>query len=367
MASKNDFVNGRLARFSSILKGAIVLFIPLAAVTALLIAVVYFNQFAEEKERYKEVTQVQVNALRKLLNLELGRVLEDIRFLAESVEFHAYMDRPSSANERKLIDSWRQLAKQRKIYDKIRFIDARGMETVRINYKNNTAYSVPKGELQLKAHRYYFEETMALDRGGIFVSPFDLNKEYGAVERPYKPMIRVAMPVFNRNDTKQGILVMNYLAARLLREIHSYAKTTDGSLMLLNADGYYLRGIKAEREWGFMFPGKGDHYSLRFDYPQAWSSISVSSMGQFENTAGIFTFQHISFPYEEMNLGGSTQRTWILVNFESAAALGTKLASMKRTAWLLAGAMLPVLLIISLIISRSRLQKKLCSRGSTQQ
>ena len=354
---ENGRVEGRLARFSLILKGAIVLFLPLAAVTAFLIGLVYFNHYATEKKRYKEVTQVQVEALRKLLNLELGRVLEDIRFLADSVEFQSLLDQPTSENERKLIDSWRQLAEQRKIYDKIRFIDSRGMETIRINYKSATTYPVSQAELQFKAHRYYFEEAMVLGRGEIFVSPFDLNKEHGAVERPYKPMIRVAMPVYDRNSSKRGIVVLNYLAARLLHEINTYAKTSHGSVNLLNADGYYLRGIQREREWGFMFPGRGDRYSLRFDYPQAWSAISMSATGQFENAAGIFTFQHISFPTEEVNLESGIQRTWILMNFESAAALGAKLTSMKHTAWLLAGAMLPVLFIISLIISRSRLQR----------
>ncbi len=347
----------RLTQLSLILKGAIVLFLPLVALTACLIGMVYVNQYTAEKARYKEVTQVQVDGLRKLLKLELGRVVEDIRFLAESGEFKTYLNEHTAESEQNLIDSWRQLAKQRKIYDKIRFIDAHGMETVRINFIAAKAYPVPKAELQLKAHRYYVKETEKLAQGEIFVSPFDLNKEHGAVERPYKPMIRVATSVFDHNGIRRGIVVLNYLAARLLREIDNYAKTTDGSVLLLNAAGYYLRGIQMEREWGFMFPGQGDLYSLKFDYPQVWSAVSMSTTGQFENSSGIFTFQHISFPAEDVNQKSSFQRTWILVNFESAEALGAKLASMKRTAWLLMVVMMPILFIVALIITRSRLQR----------
>lgn len=357
IVTRAGFLRERFKKFFLILKGAIILFLPLAGVTACLLTIVYVNHYSTQKERYKEITQLQVDALRKVLNIELGRVVEDIRFLAESVEFRTYRDRPTSDNEQIVIESWQQLAAQRQIYDKIRFIDSQGFEIIRININDATVYSVPQEKLQLKTHRNFFKEAMRLGRGEIFVSSFDLSKEHGAVVRPFKPMIRVATPVFDQGGTRRGILVLNYLAARLLHEIDNYAKTTDGSVMLLNAEGYYLRAIKPEREWGFMYPEKGSRYSLSYDFPQAWSIIAVSEAGQFENSTGIFTFQHISFPNDDLKLKSSVQRNWILVNFESASVLAAKSASTRRIAWLLLGAMLPVLFVISMLISRSRLQR----------
>ncbi len=73
-----------------------------------------------------------------------------------------------------------------------------GMEPLRVNFNNGNPVIVPQDQLQNKRGRYYFDEAITLNEGEIFISPFDLNVEHGAIEQPQKPMIRFATPVFDQ-------------------------------------------------------------------------------------------------------------------------------------------------------------------------
>ena len=84
--------------------------------------------------------------------------------------------------------------------------------------------------------------TILLERGQLFVSPFDLNVEHEQIERPLKPVIRVATPVFDNGGVKRGVLVLNYLGAALLQKLAQVTVSFPGSVFLLNKDGYFLRG-----------------------------------------------------------------------------------------------------------------------------
>ena len=78
--------------------------------------------------------------------------------------------------------------KDRAIYDQLRYIDEKGMEHLRLNYLGDGKISVsPPEALQNKKHRYYFDETMRLAPGEIYLSLFDLNVEHGQIEKPYPP------------------------------------------------------------------------------------------------------------------------------------------------------------------------------------
>ena len=127
------------------------------------------------------------------------------------------------------------------------------MEVVRINFYEDRASIVANNQLQNKAKRYYFEDTLQLEPGQMFVSPFDLNIEHGRIEHPLKPMIRFGTPVVDRNGHKHGIILLNYFGHRLIDNLSQAAAHSDGEFMLFNAGGYWIKGPTPEDEWGFMF------------------------------------------------------------------------------------------------------------------
>jgi HD-GYP domain-containing protein (c-di-GMP phosphodiesterase class II) len=148
---------------------------------------------------------------------------------------------------------------------------------------------VPEDKLQNKANRYYFKDSVNLDKGEIYISPFDLNVEGGVIEKPLKPMIRFTTPVFDSEGRRTGLLVFNYLGKEIIDRIKMASAGTLGQFMLLNSEGYWLKGPDPEDEWGFMYEeGKNRKFANLF--PDGWKRISTADSGQFQNEDGLFTF-----------------------------------------------------------------------------
>jgi PAS domain S-box-containing protein len=181
----------------------------------------------------------------------------------------------------------------RTLYDQVRVLDISGQEIVRIELNTNSPTIAPLQELQNKKDRYYFQETFALDKGQIFVSPFDLNKEHGKIEEPYKPVIRFGTPLFDNQNVKRGILLFNFLGDKILDRFAERGDSLEkNEVMLLNSDGYWIHNTIPEKRWGFVFEN-GARSSLAYEQPQAWERIDSVDRVQFETDQGLFTSKTI--------------------------------------------------------------------------
>lgn len=122
----------------------------------------------------------------------------------------------------------------------IRLITADGQEWVRVDRKPKGVYVVPRDALQPKGDRYYFRDAMDVNVGQIYVSPLDLNVEFGKIEKPERPVIRVATPVAAPNGSKIGVLIINLHADILLEQIQQMANARQGTAYLLDNQGHYV-------------------------------------------------------------------------------------------------------------------------------
>lgn len=122
----------------------------------------------------------------------------------------------------------------------IRLITADGQEWIRVDRKPQGVYVVPRHKLQAKGDRYYFRDAMGIKLGQIYVSPLDLNVEFGKIEKPERPVIRVATPVAGPNGSKAGVLIINLHADILLEQIQQMANARQGTAYLLDNQGHYV-------------------------------------------------------------------------------------------------------------------------------
>jgi len=122
----------------------------------------------------------------------------------------------------------------------IRLITDDGQEWVRVDRKPMGVYVVPRDELQSKGDRYYFRDAMDVKPGQIYVSPLDLNVEFGKIEKPERPVIRVATPVTGPSGNKIGVLIINLHADILLEQIQQMANARKGTAYLLDNQGHYV-------------------------------------------------------------------------------------------------------------------------------
>jgi diguanylate cyclase (GGDEF)-like protein/PAS domain S-box-containing protein len=146
---------------------------------------------------------------------------------------------------------------------------------------------VPSSELQDKSARYYFQETMKLRPGEIYVSPLDLNVEKGRIEQPFKPTLRICMRLADSRGNGKGILVLNYLGQTMLTRFADEMRGSWGEPMLLNGDGYWLLAPDQADEWGFMLQN-GRSFKTR--YPDAWAAISAAPSGVVQVPSGLLIF-----------------------------------------------------------------------------
>lgn len=122
----------------------------------------------------------------------------------------------------------------------IRLITADGNEWVRVDRKLEGVHVVPREALQSKGDRYYFRDAMDVNVGQIYVSPLDLNVEFGKIEKPERPVIRVATPVAAPNGGKVGVLIINLHADILLEQVQQMANARHGTAYLLDNQGHFV-------------------------------------------------------------------------------------------------------------------------------
>ncbi len=261
---------------------------PVLTLAALVAAVHVIDRAAEWRVRRGEASGL-VDLQRETLLGEFRSIESDVLFLAQQqrlVDFASGRTSARDAIEREYIHFC--AAKRR--YDQIRFLDLDGVEQIRVNFADGTPAVVPESGLQAKAGRYYVDAALEIDPGEVYVSRFDLNVEHGVLEEPRKPVIRFATPVFDASGAKRGILVLNYLGARLLGHVADLATSFVGSSMLVDAEGYWLVGPSPDDEWGFAL---GIERRFSSEYPFAWKRMTTERRGIVTTDAGIFAFETI--------------------------------------------------------------------------
>jgi two-component system, NtrC family, sensor kinase len=74
----------------------------------------------------------------------------------------------------------------------------------------------PPPDCRNKVNRYYFQLSIGLPPGALYVSPIDLNIERGVIKVPWKPMLRMAMPAGDLRGPTAGIAIVNIAADELI-------------------------------------------------------------------------------------------------------------------------------------------------------
>lgn len=269
--------------------------IPLTCLTAVVLFAIYNFESHKKESILKASEWHKLDHQQEVVTSVFKTVVSDLMFLSDQRALQLYFESGNPLYKKYIEQDWLSFSKQKGIYDQMRYIDASGMEVLRINYNNGNPSPVDEKLLQNKAKRYYFIDSVKLDKGDVYISPFDLNIEQNIIETPIKPMIRFGTPVFDLKGIKRGIVIINYIGEHLLNMLRKKIIESEGLPMLLNSDGYWLLGPEHEKEWGFMYD---KDIVFGKDFPDAWKTISTQESGQFETAYGLFTFATI-YPLAE--------------------------------------------------------------------
>ncbi|HZP21510.1 MAG TPA: ATP-binding protein [Bauldia sp.] len=351
-------MNDRLAT----VRRAASLFVPAALLAAGIFAVLVRIQdgAAVEVTEAGEVRAVDQARLAVLAGLANGA--GDVRYLADSPLLAAYIASGTSAARDLLAQDFVAFARSHPVYDKLRFIDTTGNELVRVDRSLGVPAEVPETKLQKKAQRPYVAAALKLAPGQVYQSALDLSVEDGAVERPLKPTVRFATPVFDAGGARRGLLVVNSLGAYVIERVRSLNEGRLGQVFMLNGDGYWLLGPSADEEWGFMLPG-GSGRSLAAESPSAWEKIrSSGTSGAFYDGGNLYTFARIAAGAAFANgvdpPAATPENEILVVSIRPVGAVSATTAELHRTRWIAAGAIFLMLAILSAVFGRLWTQRK---------
>ncbi|MGH9758681.1 MAG: hypothetical protein ACRD4M_13160, partial [Candidatus Acidiferrales bacterium] len=233
----------------------------------------------------------------RLVKQGIGALFEpavnDLLVLSENPAILNYLDHPGSDNRTAMNLELLRWCRRKTDYFEMRMVDEKGVEIARVNYNHGAPVIAPADELHDVSERPYFVRTIALDRQEVFVSPFELNVEEGQLEEPIHPTILFSTPVFDSEGYKRGVLIFSYEGKKILAKVAPAASSSNGEIMLLNADGYWLKGPVENDEWGFMYEEKMDK-TLGATSPAAWQAIISAETGKFYGRRGFYAFTTLS-------------------------------------------------------------------------
>lgn len=267
----------------------------LALLLALPFSLYYRSEIQSARERQRQTGEEIIRLAGESLRQELDTALSDLRLLAGINAMRVLLEDDSPAHRQALAREFREMGRQKGRYDQIRFISRDGREAVRINHSNGASLVVEDAALQDKSQRPYFKAAMGLLPGEIHVSPFELNIEYGRLEKPYKPVLRLAMPLADPHGRTQGVLVLNLLGQRLLDRLARMARNP-GDIWLVDGRGYWLLGPTPDDAWGFAAPDRSGR-SLAMRHPDLWQSMQAQDHGLRDEGSQRIIFQRIA-PFE---------------------------------------------------------------------
>ncbi len=330
--------------------------VPLLLLLAAVLWLLYRGEWNVRQTRQVAGAESALQLARQAIEAELGGLRGDVLYLAEEVSLRSWIERGAPADRARVGTDFLAFIRHHTNYDQARFIDAQGHEVVRINAGDGARQPsvVAENQLQDKSARYYVKETLGLDAGQIYISPFDLNVEKGVIAEPLMPVIRVGTPVVDGDGRKRGLVMLSYRGQRLLDRLRQIGERNDGELWLLDTNGYWLLGPSRQQEWGFMYPQRRE---LRFqrDYPQVWEAIvSGPPLAQLNLDQALFTYARI----DPQSVSAPKAQGWILVVHSPRRFLRQEMAGYARHLGVAYAVLALMLVFASGVIAYKDLQRR---------
>ena len=358
-------------QLEKVVKKFIVIFLPSILLVVLLSMLINFYFFHLQKNAISKDQKRLVDLVASNLTTELESAISDLIILSSQYQIIEYNSSKSLKDLYQVERTFLKYCIQKRMYDQIRLIDENGMEKVRIDFNKGKPLVVPRTELQNKKHRYYFKESIQLNNNQIFVSPFDLNIEHQKIEFPLKPVIRFGTPVFDKEGKKKGIVVINYFGQRILDRIKRQEVSSDSKLLLINKEGFWLKGINPSMEWGFMYKDR-QNKTFATAFPKSYLKLSENETGQFENSEGLFSFCTIHpIPEKEFYKARETKHfkrpeNWRLVSWISKDALIKTGNNLQRSLIIMNSILFLLLGVISWLFAVSIIRRKMAEQEVRQ-
>jgi len=342
-----------LQHLSTSIRTKLLVAVMLVVLAPLLGTALYGNWFTGNviKEEVIRSTHDELEQRAQQIETFLDGINSDVRYLAHLSSLHEYLD-AAAGDDVMLMERWRRQVEQdflifssaHSTYYQVRYLDERGQEVARVDTRGGHTFIVPAEKLQDKSDRYYFIEGARQAPGNIYISPLDLNREHGDLERPLHPVIRYVTPVYT-HSVFRGVVVVNVEGNALLKFVQS-SRGGESVLAMSDQDGYYLAHPNPVKRWG----GPSDlatGESVKKDYPGVSQAVLSGQSGDVVADNEVFIYTPVYYALQH------PERYWVILRVEPVKALLAPLFDFRLTASLILIAAILIAFLLTFLLARN--------------
>ena len=232
-------------------------------------------------ERISQEITVEVKTAASSIDLYFTGARRDVLSLARILQrrMKAHM---TEAEMRRVEHEFIQAMEVEQAYYQARFINARGMEIIRVNNEDGQLRLVPQGGLQYKGDRYYFKDAMVTPPGAVYFSPLDLNVEYGRLEVPHRLVLRVATVVQDDSGRVAGVVIINIFGEKILGALARLDHSLSSRVLLVDGAGFFAEMVEVKGGTRFRAGTSeelGNLRSIGVLPPDGKTEVAVRTMG----------------------------------------------------------------------------------------
>ncbi len=264
--------------------------LTLVVISSAIIETVFYKHSSEALVKLASSAQLEhLNVESERLKNRIETLRHDVVFLSHIPPIAAIIDTQlhhekdstdvssSQIWKQRLAEIFSAFLKSKKNYFQVRFIGVanNGKELVRVQREGVNVVRVPEHLLQEKGGSRYFKEAITIARGNQYLSDVNLNREHDKITKPYKPVLRAAIPVHSSDGSPFGIIIINMDFSSILNSL-SDSEDEISSTYVTNDSGDLLAGPENLQLFGFEFgaPWKiQDKHSAFSDIYQAGSRL----------------------------------------------------------------------------------------------
>lgn len=176
------------------------------------------NDIQKELDRKaKEISEIKINTILKPTMENMDNI---VKSLANNEITKEFIKSNNSLKKEELEHIFFAITSSNNIIMQARLLDKNAQELIRVEREDKTkkVFLVDEKDSQNKIDRDYFKILSSSKNEDIWYSKLDLNMEHGKIEVPYKPTLRVAIPIIQNNEFA-GAVIVNILMNNLFEAI----------------------------------------------------------------------------------------------------------------------------------------------------
>lgn len=226
------------------------------------------NDIQKELDRKaKEILEIKINTILKPTIENIGNI---VKSLANNKIIREYLISNNTHKKEEVEQIFFAIASSNNIIMQARLLDKNGQELIRVDRENKTknVFLVDEKDFQNKKTRDYFKILSNSKKEDIWYSKIDLNIEHEQIEIPYKPTLRVALPLIQNNQF-EGIVIVNILMNSLFDAIGT---SSSFEHYIIDKDQNYI--LHKNNEFSFN-KYKNIKMDFKKDFPDGLNTIGV--------------------------------------------------------------------------------------------